>query len=181
MDYYILAFIVFIIMIIAVVLILVLTSKDNNRSKNKNYEVKYVNKKIYPYKRVNLLTKRELDFYQNLKPLCDRYNLHIIAKIRFADLVEVDNNMTKEYNKYFNSIKSKHIDFALTNPENMEIQYLIELDDRTHERYDRIHRDIFVNQVCDENDYKLIRTYGDIQIIEKVIQKQNNLNQSETG
>lgn len=167
-------------LVIILILIILLLLFKNANSRNKQIIIEddseyddvqnpITPRKIYPYKKKYLLTKNEWYFYKSLKPLCDQYNLHIIAKVRFADLVEVDSNLTKEYNKYFNRIKSKHIDFVLTNPDNMEVKFLIELDDKTHERQDRRKRDIFVNRVCEENDYKLIHTYGDVQEIEKVI------------
>lgn len=43
----------------------------------------------YPYVKTYLLTKNEWAFYKQLKPITDKYNLHILAKVRLADLVEV--------------------------------------------------------------------------------------------
>ena len=50
-----------------------------------------------PYHRKYLLTKREYGFYKKLKPIADKYNLQVLAKIRFADLVEVDENVNPNY------------------------------------------------------------------------------------
>ncbi len=122
-----------------------------------------------PYKKKYLLTKNEWVFYKKLKPVADKYGYNIIAKIRLADLVEVDTSQTKEYGKYFPKISSKHIDFGLVNPENMEVLYLIELDDRSHQRADRIERDRFVNALCEKVGYTLIRTYNDTEEVERVL------------
>lgn len=42
-----------------------------------------------PYHKKFLLTKNEWSFYKNLKKITDRYGLHILAKVRVADLVDV--------------------------------------------------------------------------------------------
>ncbi len=134
---------------------------------------------ILPYRKKYLLTKHEWAFYKKLKPVADMYGLNVIAKIRFADLVEVDTGQTKEFIKFFSKISSKHIDFGLVNPENMEVEYLIELDDRSHERPDRIERDRFVNAVCKKAGYVLIHTYNEVDEIERIIS--NNINNTENS
>lgn len=122
-----------------------------------------------PYRKKYLLTKHEWAFYKKLKPVADEYGLNVIAKIRFADLVEVDTSQTKEFMKFFAKISSKHIDFGLVNPENMEVMYLIELDDSSHNKPDRIERDRFVNAVCEKAGYVLIHTYNDVEEIERIL------------
>ena len=108
---------------------------------------------IPQYRRKYLLTKHELEFYKELKKVADKLNLSILTKIRMADLVEAINNDYRGFAK----IKAKHIDFALCNPENMYVLLLIELDDKSHQRQDRIERDEFVEQVYMETGYKLLR------------------------
>lgn len=111
-----------------------------------------------PYQKKLLLTKNEWVFYKKLKPICDEMGLHIISKVRLADLVEVKKEKAgKEYIKYFNQINKKHIDFVLCKPENLQIVALIELDDKSHNKQNRIQRDEFVNNLCDQVKYKLIR------------------------
>lgn len=129
----------------------------------------YKNNRFLPYRKKYLLTKNEWIFYKKLKPLADRYGLGIIAKIRLADLIEVDTKKTKEFGRFFSRISSKHIDFGLVNPENMEVRYLIELDDSSHSRPDRMERDDFINRVCEKTGYVLIRTTGDISEVEKFL------------
>lgn len=131
----------------------------------------YKNNRFLPYRRKYLLTKNEWLFYKRLKPLADRYGLGITAKIRLADLIEVDTEQTREFGRFFSRISSKHIDFGLVNPENMEVKFLIELDDSSHNRPDRMERDDFINKVCKKTGYVLIRTTGDISEIEKFLKK----------
>ncbi len=131
----------------------------------------YKNNRFLPYRRKYLLTKNEWLFYKRLKPLADRYGLGITAKIRLADLIEVDTEQTREFGRFFSRISSKHIDFGLVNPENMEVKFLIELDDSSHNRPDRMERDNFINKVCKKTGYVLIRTTGDISEIKKFLKK----------
>ena len=116
-----------------------------------------------------ILTDREYEFYKRLKPLADEYGLSIYTKVRLADLIEPK---PKEENpcwmECFNKIKAKHIDFALADEETA-IVALIELDDTSHSRPDRIERDDFVNAVLENTGYTLLRTFGDLDVIEEYL------------
>lgn len=72
-----------------------------------------------------------------------------------------------EWGQAFNKIKSKHIDFAIA--DNMNIMILIELDDNSHNRIDRIQRDKFVDDTLEACDYKIIHTRGNTEEIEKQV------------
>lgn len=130
-----------------------------NLNNNTNYiyqNEEYDNK----YNKIELLTNNERKFYEKLKAITKKYNYEILAKIRLADLIEVNEELSNsEWAKYFGKIKSKHIDFAIH--ENMNIICLIELDDYTHQRRDRKERDEFVDTVLRQNGYAVIHTYGD--------------------
>lgn len=111
------------------------------------------------YQRKNLLTKNEYIFYKNLKNFADKYNLQILSKIRVADIVEPKPNANKsEWFSDFGKIKSKHVDFALANKDNLYILCLIELDDNTHQKPDRIERDKFIDQVYQSVGIPIIHT-----------------------
>ena len=51
----------------------------------------------------------------------------------------------------------------------MKVIIIIELDDNSHNRPDRIERDSFVNDVLQSNGYKLVRTYGDMLPVQKAL------------
>lgn len=111
----------------------------------------------YPYIKPYLLTKNEWSFYKALKPITDKYRLHILAKVRLADLVSVKSGLSKsEYNKAFAKIKAKHVDFVLANPSNLAIKCAIELDDSSHNDIDRQQRDYFLDKVCETVKLPLI-------------------------
>lgn len=131
---------------------------DNKKSEPVNNEEDI---ERLPYRKKFLLTKNEYWFYKNLKKIADKYGYAILAKIRFADLVEVNGEAVKsEYMKYFGKIKAKHIDFILCKKENLYPELLIELNDNSHKKEDRIKRDEFVKKIADKVGYKMIFVNG---------------------
>ena len=78
-----------------------------------------------------ILTERERSFYRILKPVADKLELQICPKVRLADIVSIKKG-TKDWQKWFNKIRSKHVDFLLCDYD-MNIVLLLELDDSSHE------------------------------------------------
>lgn len=116
---------------------------------------------ILPYRFHYLLTKSEWSFYKRLKEAADRHHLHILAKVRLADLVQVEPYYTGlAFEKYFSKIKAKHVDFVLCNPENLAVRFVLELEDSTHYDADRARRDDFVDKVLKKCGYRVVHTYG---------------------
>lgn len=109
-----------------------------------------------PYQaRGQLVTKSELRFYKSLqKAVQDDWE--IFAMVRIADLLRV-NKGEKQRRKWLNKILAKHIDFVLCDPGSLEPICCIELDDPSHDRKDRIERDIFVNDAFASADLPLLR------------------------
>lgn len=109
-----------------------------------------------PYQaRGQLVTKTELKFYKSLlKAVQDDWE--IFAMVRIADLLRVEKG-TQHRRKWLNKILAKHIDFVLCDPGSLRPIVCIELDDPSHNRPDRIERDIFVNRAFDAADLPLLR------------------------
>lgn len=78
-----------------------------------------------------ILTERERSFYSILRPIADKLELQICPKVRVADIVSIKKG-TRDWQKWFNKIRSKHVDFLLCDYD-MNIVLIIELDDRSHE------------------------------------------------
>ncbi|MEL7498156.1 MAG: DUF2726 domain-containing protein [Planctomycetota bacterium] len=105
--------------------------------------------------RGQLVTKSELRFYKSLvKAVQDDFE--IFAMVRIADLLRVESGNTNR-RKWLNKILAKHIDFVLCDPGTLEPMVCIELDDPSHNRRDRIERDIFVNQAFESAELPLLR------------------------
>lgn len=138
-------------------------NEEYEEPRNQEYNINY-----YPYHKKYLLTKNEYYFYRKLKPIADKYNLQILTKIRLADLIEVNQGLPpREWGKYFAKIKAKHVDFAIA--DDMKIVLIVELDDRTHQRQDRIMRDLFVDDALKLSGYYIVHTYGNTQMIDNAL------------
>jgi hypothetical protein len=129
--------------LIPVVILLIGAVLSGLKSKGKD-------KKVFPYAlNQTLLTKRELEFFNMLRPIAEAHGLYVAVKPRLADFINVS---VKQFDKgsgyctYLNKITSKHIDFLLINKDaNPSMGF--ELDDSTHSLPDRVRRDDFVNDV----------------------------------
>ena len=122
-------------------------------SNNKNEELQNSNNIDYTslyYKKEYLLTQQELKFYKLLKMITNKNNLNLFSQVALYELVK-----TKEI-KDFNKIKSKTIDFVITDT-NCKIKICIELDDPTHIKEKRQERDKFIEELFKQLDIKLIR------------------------
>lgn len=105
--------------------------------------------------RGKLVTKSELRFYKSLnKAVQDDFE--IFAMVRIADLLRVEQGV-KNRRKWLNKILAKHIDFVLCDPGSLVPLVCIELDDPSHQRTDRVQRDIFVNEAFDSASLPLLR------------------------
>ena len=112
-------------------------------------------RKLPYFKRDSLTTKAELRFYKSLQKAVQD-DFEIFAMVRIADLLRVQPTSPHK-RKWLNKILAKHIDFVLCDPGSLEPIVCIELDDSSHQRADRIERDIFVNQAFDSADLPLLR------------------------
>ena len=120
---------------------LVLKNIKNKRNINiSNYDIKN-----------NPMTETEKKFISYLKPTTDKYNLIILPQVQLQSIFKVKNDIAS-----FNKIKSKSVDFAIVD-NNYNYKLFIELDDYTHQRKNRIQRDMFVNNLFSTYNLKLIR------------------------
>ena len=133
----------FYIVIIVIIIILIL-EKFINKNEENNYNNGDFSKKEY------LLTSNELKFYKLLKTITDKMNLTIFAQVSLYEIIKCNNY------KEFNKIKSKSIDFIITE-KNCKIKLCIELDDISHNNTKRIERDNFINKLFKELNIKLLR------------------------
>lgn len=137
-------------------------NKDNSYEEKDEKEEVYTNKNECPYCRTDLLTKSEWAFYKyKLKPIADKYNLHILSKVRMEDIIAVKKGLDNKIRQSArNKIKCRHIDFVITNPENLRILLAIELDGKSHEKIDQQQADYFKNTIFEDVGLPLIRTNG---------------------
>lgn len=117
--------------------------------------VLFKQKNHYPYFACEtLLTRAELKFFSVLSAVTkNKYG--ISCKVRLADIINCsEQNWHRGYGP---KISSKHIDFVLFDIKTSDIILCIELDDKSHNRPDRIKRDHFVNKALKVSNVPLLR------------------------
>lgn len=109
-----------------------------------------------PYRKTDhLLTPAERSFFGVLGQAVDN-DLYIFAKVRLSDLLWLPQN-TRDRQRYFNRIQSKHVDFVLCDRVTTEPRLLIELDDSSHRRAARASRDAFLDQAASQAGLFILR------------------------
>ena len=117
------------------------------------------------YQKKWLLTYNEKDAFKKIKAVTDEIRCYTFSKVRLLDLLEPVKGNTK-YKTYFYKVQAKHVDFVLCDDQ-LRAKFVIELDDSTHDRPDRIERDRFVDSVLTSAGYKVLhtRTVDEIEIL----------------
>ena len=122
-----------------------------------------------------LLTPAERSFFGVLQQaIASEYQ--IFAKVRLADIVKPVRNPSRSgWQSAFNRILGKHVDFVLCDLSSMAIVAVIELDDRTHERFERGTRDGLVDGALADAHIPVLRvaarqSYSPSQIREQIRQ-----------
>lgn len=91
-----------------------------------------------------LLSPAERAFFTVLRSVAsDRYG--VLAKVRVGDILNVPGQGSAQATAR-NKIQMKHADFVLCDPVTTRPRLVIELDDRSHEREERKHRDGFLDR-----------------------------------
>lgn len=126
------------------------------------------------YVKAQYLTPREKQFYPYLKEVADKLGYTVSMKPRLGDLVTgAHQKYTSEGGKELFKVQRKHVDFVLFDPEELEVKLILELDDTTHDRQDRVNRDVFVDNVLEGTGYKILHVYGPETLEEEIMKKLN--------
>lgn len=166
-----------VIVVLFIVAIAIMAVKLKNTTQNANNietEEETANTSIveYPYHRKYLLSQNEYKFYKALKPITDKYNLHILSKVRMEDIIATNGELSfKEKQSARGRIKSRHFDFVLTNPENLYVMCVIELDDNSHISEKAKASDEFKNKVCETVNLPIIRCFDINGVEEQICEK----------
>ena len=109
------------------------------------------------YRKSNsLMTFQEQKFFRLvlIEELGSQYS--IFSKVRLGDLIWIDNE-PKDKRNFNNQLFCKHIDFVLCTRGNLEPVLALELDDSSHQQYDRQDSDDLKNRVCAAAGLPLLR------------------------
>ena len=120
-----------------------------------------------------LFSAAEKKFYFMLMKSLN-YEYTIFAKVRIADIIAVAPH-AKGPNEIraFNKISRKHVDYVICNKKTLDIMAVVELDDSSHLRKDRMDRDKFVDKVFVAAGIPLlhvkVQNHYDLRLLENLI------------
>jgi len=104
----------------------------------------------------NLLSPPELIFFNILRKAV-RDNETVFAKVRQADILEVKGEKRgTNFWKAFNKISQKHVDFVICDNKTSKPLIVIELNDKSHLRQDRIIRDTELRDALKKTSIRLV-------------------------
>lgn len=111
------------------------------------------------YKARQILTYNERQNYKTLKEAADKKGYTVQIKMRLVDIVKPRTGefYDKYYKANFQRISQYHVDFTILN-DRMKVVAIIELDDSSHDRPDRIARDEKIDSILKANQIKIIHT-----------------------
>ena len=114
-------------------------------------------KVVSAYERTDgLMSAAELSFFRVLEAAVGD-DFRIFAKVRLADIVKVKPTSDPRARQFaFNKIQSKHIDFVAVDPVDMTVQFVVELDDKSHKAQSRQTRDDLVDGILAEAGIPII-------------------------
>jgi very-short-patch-repair endonuclease len=143
-------FYIFLVIAVAVVLVIKFLSKNSPEKE----EVK--KKPIYKYNRKAFLISRpEHEFFNILvEILGDKY--HIFTQVHLPTILE-HKVVGQNWKGAFSHINGKSVDFVICDKAYIKPLLAIELDDKSHERPDRIERDSEVEGMLQEAGMPLLR------------------------
>lgn len=155
------------VLLIILIVLVVLNVKQNKRKypAEKDYaynekapEQHYYERPDYSscYQSKYLLTRNEWYEYRKLKEYADAKGLQVCPKVRLLDIVEPRHGRS-DYKSLMGKIQSKHVDFVICT-QDLRIKAVLELDDSSHDQFDRQARDQFVDEVLNSVGYKVIHT-----------------------
>lgn len=130
------------------------SSLDDTDIRNE-YKKKTFDKFLYKPKR--FLTDAEFSYFRKLEEQYGK-DYYIIPQVVLSSIIDVDmSRYYFAYKGYRTKIDKKTLDFVIFDKLTFAPVLAIELDDRTHERPDRVLRDEFVNTLLEKVNIKIER------------------------
>lgn len=157
-------FFIFIVVLVIALIILAFFVKKSGQK---------IAKEISPYiQKQYFMSNAEKDFFLLLTQILgDRY--YIFSQVSVNSLLTVDRH-GKEFIHHLNKIRQKSVDFVLVEKNTMKTLLVIELDDRSHLKPERMARDQFLDTIFAEAGLKLLRIQNQRQYDEGVLSQQIN-------
>ena len=101
----------------------------------------------FPYqKEPALFTPAEREFLSVLESALGN-QFRVLGKVRLVDVIKVKTGLNRSARQQaFNRIVAKHLDFVVCDPNDLTVQFVVELDDSSHQGSRRQSRDEFVDK-----------------------------------
>jgi hypothetical protein len=162
-----------IVCVVVAIMVMASLSKPSNQ-KLQSPAIEESSKSTIAYEAIPaLLTPAERSFFGVLQQaLASDYQ--IFAKVRLADIVRPVRSPSRSgWQSAFNRITGKHVDFVLCDSARLGIVAVVELDDSTHDRFERGIRDSLVDTALADARIPVLRVsarqaYSPAQIREQV-------------
>lgn len=136
--------------IVVVIVIIKFSLKDFSRNTQEN------KKTIYKYKRKDfLITRAEHEFFDILVGILGS-QYHIFPQVHLPTILD-HKIVGQNWKGAFRHIDEKSVDFVICDKAYLKPLLAIELDDKSHEKEDRIQRDLSVEQILKEAGMPLLR------------------------
>jgi len=113
----------------------------------------------YPYSSKEfLMSPAERSFLGVLDQILPNDDYRVFAQVRLADIVQVDKGLPRAaWQRAFNTISRKHVDFVVCRSDDMALIGAIELDDASHQKSKRKDRDLMVDKIFEAAGIPLAR------------------------
>lgn len=115
----------------------------------------FIKKENPYYKKQYFLTPAELSFFKVLEQAVSK-TYYIFPQIKLASLVEAKGKGSIYYSRH-NRIDRKTVDFVIADIISCNPLLVIELDDSSHNNWDRWERDAFCNEVLKQTGIPILR------------------------
>ena len=142
---------IFVLILVLVGVFAMLTGGDDEGEDTKEKQktvYKYTAKKFF-------LTASEHEFYNVLGQAVGK-DYRIFAQVHLPTIIE-HKIVGQNWKAAFSHINQKSVDFVLCDKDNISPVLAIELDDKSHERPDRVERDIVVERILQQAGVPLLR------------------------
>ncbi|EEM6321211.1 DUF2726 domain-containing protein [Salmonella enterica] len=158
------------------------TKKERSRSSNyspftpsqkHDFDIFDENINSVDYVRKNFLTDRERRFFERVI-LSVSIEYFISPQVRLVDVISPSVSRYKNnslYFKLFRSLSQYSVDFIIVRKSDYQVVCVVELDDSTHDRADRIKRDLKVNTALESADILILRSRSPDYLIEIIKSK----------
>lgn len=108
----------------------------------------------FPYVKNTLMTDSEISFFRTLVNILENKYL-VFPQVRLASLISVKKGINN-WQKFFNKIFAKSVDFVIYDIYNKVPKLVIELDDSSHRDNKRNERDVFIDNALRKAGIEII-------------------------